>query len=89
MVERELALLSASNLFGLTCFRMNLSIASFGDFTSDVLEFFNALAGEEGLELGVMLPSERNFLFGIGTIVLDCGCIGFLHIYVRAFYMYV
>ena len=66
---------------------MNLSIAPFGVFTSDALCFFNTLAGEEGLELGEMLPSERIFLLGIDAIVLDCGCIDFLHIYVRAFYV--
>ena len=59
-MEGELALLlSVSKLIRLTHFWMNLSIAPFGVFTSDALGFFNAIAGEEELDLGMMLLSER------------------------------
>ena len=43
-------------------------------------DFFNALVGEEWLELSVLLPSERILILGIDASVLDYGCIGFMYL---------
>ena len=50
VVERELARLqSVSKLIGLICLWMNSSMAPFGDFTSDALDFSMPSLGRRGL----------------------------------------